>query len=109
MWAPWKFNNKVGVDGGVWGGGSMETWGGLHNTKAGGCGFMDIRGRGWVRGRAKTRGLAVCVQNPCRACAGNRLLATSTSFRLCISLGLTHVHHRTAEPSFDTCIAWVKS
>ena len=38
-----------------------------------------LGGRGWVEGgELKKRGLAVCVQNPCRAYPGNRLPATST-------------------------------
>ena len=49
MMCPFKFNNKIGIDDGwVLGGGSLEAWGCLHNTKVVVCGFMGVKG-GWVR------------------------------------------------------------
>ena len=56
----------------------MEAWG-LHNTKVGVGGCMGVKGEGdWQDGERKSRGLAVCVQNLCRAYPGNRQPATST-------------------------------
>ena len=55
---------------------------------------------GQARGAKKGRGLADCVQNPsgaqnpCGTQMGNRLPATSTFFRLCVSLGLTYAWDR---------------
>ena len=50
-------------------------------------------GGGEQEGELKRSGLAVCVQNPCRARPGNRLPAASTCFKLFVSHGLTRLQH----------------
>ena len=76
------------------GGESMEPSRGLHNTNVGVIGCMGVKRRGGWVGELKRRGLAVGIQNPYRERLSNRLPATSTRFRLCISLGLTHTQPR---------------
>ena len=63
VWGPFKFNNKVGVEnGGVLGRGSVEVWGGLHNTRVVVGGFLSVKGEeGGCEGELKIRGLTVCV------------------------------------------------
>ena len=47
----------------------MEAWGGLHNTEVAVRGCTCVMGEG--EGELRTRGIAVCVQNPCTACPDN--------------------------------------